>query len=76
MSKALHDFRGKLTTETSIALKAEMATNGGTEQDIVRQVMHEWAQRKIHAASVMSRLLLAEGVAGAPEGTSGQRRAR
>ncbi len=76
MTKALHDFRGKLTAETAVALKAELTTHGGTEQDIVRQVMHEWAAKKIHAASVMSRLLLAEGLTGEDEGTVGQRRAR
>lgn len=74
MSKALHDSRVKLTGETKCAINAEMETSGRTEQDIVRQVMHEWALEKIRKATVLARHVAAEGMAGELGGTRGHKR--
>lgn len=49
---------------------------GQDRQEIARAVLHEWAQRQIHAASVTHRLLQAEGLPGIDGGTAGNVGAR
>lgn len=74
MSAELKDYRGRITTETDCALEAISRATGQERQEIARQVLHEWALRQIHAASVMHRLLLSEGLSGIGEGISGNAR--
>lgn len=71
MSIELKDFRGRITAETDCALEAISRATSKERQEILREVMHEWALRQIHAASVMHRLLLAEGLRGIDGGISG-----
>ena len=71
MSIELKDFRGRITPEADCALEAMSRASGKERQEIAREVLHEWALRQIHAASVMHRLLLAEGLKGIDGGIAG-----
>lgn len=74
MSTPLKDFRGKVTAETDAVLEALNRTTGKDKSEIAREVLHRWASEQIHAASVMHRLLQAEGLPGIEDGAPGNRR--
>lgn len=71
MGIELKDFRGRITPETDCALEAEARSTGRDRQEIVREVMHIWALQKIHAANVMHKLLVGEGLPGIGSGMRG-----
>jgi|JI10StandDraft_1071094.scaffolds.fasta_scaffold749851_2 hypothetical protein len=71
MSLDLKDFRGKITTEADCVLEAQARVTGKDRQEIAREVLHAWALRQIDEATILGRLLRAEGVAGALEGLPG-----
>ena len=71
MSLDLKDFRGKITTEADCVLEAQARVTGKDRQEIAREVLHAWALRQIDEATILGRLLRAEGVAGASEGLPG-----
>ena len=71
MGIELKDFRGRITPETDAVLEGISRATGQDRQEIARAVLHEWAQRQIHAASVTHRLLQAEGLSGIDGGASG-----
>lgn len=73
MSAELKDFRGKITRETDVALEAEARVSGRDRADIAREILHSWAAKKIHEASVLSDLALAQGIAGTPRDRGRQR---
>lgn len=73
MACELKDFRGKITLESDCALEAESRASGKERQEIVREILHDWAVRRIDGASVLHRLLLAEGLSGIAEGVAGSR---
>lgn len=64
MSLDLKDFRGKITSLTWCWLEAEHRATGNDQSEIVRQILHEWAERKHRAAIEAQRLLQAEGTSG------------
>ena len=64
MSADLKDFRGKITTLTWCYLEAEHRASGEDQSEIVRGILHEWAERKHRAAIQAQRLLEAEGIGG------------
>ncbi len=70
----LKDFRGKITIEADCVLEAESRTTGRDRAEIVREILHEWALRRIEVHTVLQRLLRAEGLTGALEGIAGNRR--
>lgn len=74
MSQELIDLRAKITPEAHAALEAERRTTGADISEIVRGILHGWALQKIDAASVLHKLLLAEGLAGISHGNTGNRR--
>lgn len=71
MSAELRDFRGKITVEADIALESMAQAFKRDKSDIAREVLHNWALRKIMEANVMARRMRAEGIAGSEEGSSG-----
>lgn len=73
MAAELKDFRGKITEETFLALEAEARAFDRDRADIAREILHAWALRKIHEATVLSRLLRDEGIDSAGEGKAGMR---
>lgn len=68
MSLPLIDFRGKITTETHVALEALHRATGMERQEIARDVLHRWASEQLYAATVMQKLAAAEGVSAALPG--------
>lgn len=77
MGIELKDFRGKITPHADCMLEAESRSTGKERQEIVRDILHALALERIHGASVLHRLLLAEGlpgIAGGPSGSLGDRR--
>lgn len=74
MGLELKDFRGRITPETDAVLEGINRSTGRDKQEIARQVLHEWALRQIHAATVTHQLLLAEGLAGIGGGIRGSAR--
>lgn len=74
MSLELKDFRGRITPETDCALEAESRIGGKDKQEIVREILHGWAMRKVGEATVLHRLLHAEGLGGISSVTEGQPR--
>lgn len=71
MAAELRDFRGKITVETDIALEAMAQAFKRDKSDIVREILHNWALRKIMEANVLARRLKAEGIAGNGQGEAG-----
>lgn len=71
MSVELKDYRGRITAETDAVLEGLSRATGHDRQEIAREVLHEWALKQIHAATVTHRLLVAEGLGGIDGGTQG-----
>lgn len=71
MSADLQDFRGRITPETHCALEAVSRATGQDRQEIVRELLHKWAMDQVHAASVLHRLLQAQGLSGIVGGVEG-----
>jgi len=64
MSAELKDFRGKITGLAWCYLEAEHRTTGRDQSDIVREILHEWAELR-HRTNIEAQKLVAS------EGTSG-----
>jgi hypothetical protein len=68
MSLELRDCRAKVTIETDLVLDAESRALNLDKSEIVREVMHAWALNRIHASTVLHKLLCSEGLAGDHKG--------
>lgn len=64
MSLPLIDLRAKITAEAKAVLEAVHRETGKDHSEIVREVLSDWADRKIHAAIVLQQTLQREGIAG------------
>lgn len=62
MSAELRDFRGKITLESDLALDAMSRAFKRDKADIVREVLHNWALRKIMESRLLARELQSEGL--------------
>jgi hypothetical protein len=71
VSAELRDFRGKITVEADLALDSMAQAFKRDKSDIAREVLHNWALRKIMEANVLARRLKAEGLDGASQGNMG-----
>ena len=74
MGIELKDFRAKITPESDAVLEGISRATGQDRAEIARAVLHEWALKQIHAATVTHKLLQAEGLAGIDGGMRGQTR--
>lgn len=71
MSADLRDLRAKITVETDCALTATSRARGMDRSEIVREVLHVWAQQQIDAAMLLQKQLIAEGLLAARKGSGG-----
>lgn len=55
-------------------LEARAQVTGRERQEIVRDILHDWAVREIRTASIAHRYMLAEGLEGIDDGGSGKSR--
>jgi len=68
MSADLHDFRCRITPETTAVLEAVSRASGRDRCDLARDVLHVWALEKINEATLIQRLTRSEGGETAPKG--------
>lgn len=64
MSVDLKDFRGKITPLAWCYLEAESRASDRDQQEIVREILHVWAERRHKAGIEAEKLLQAEGLPG------------
>ena len=64
MSLDLRDFRGKITGLTWCYVEAEHRAGGQDQSEIVREILHAWAEQKHRAAIEARKLMEAEGISG------------
>lgn len=74
MSEPLKDLRTKISAETDAVLEAVSRHSGRDKTEIVREILHDWAQEEIGKASMMDKLLRAEGLPGIAQGIAGKSR--
>ena len=72
MSVPLQDHRTKITVETEAVLEAAHKATGRDMSAITREVLHQWAMKEIHAASVLHGILSREGLVAAAKGSEGK----
>ena len=60
----LKDFRGKISLLAYAYLEAESRTSNRDLQEVVREVLHQWAVDRHNAATVAQKLLRSEGFTG------------
>ncbi len=72
MSLPLIDLRAKVTPEADAVLEAIQRSTGKDKSEVVRDVLHSWAMKEIHASNVLHSILQREGITGAVEGSAGR----
>lgn len=73
MSLELIDLRAKVSRLGNVTLNARADALQIDKSELVRRIIDEWAEREVHGASLLMKALRAEGIAAAPQGTSGNR---
>lgn len=64
MAAELKDFRGKITDMTWCYLEAESRATGRDHSEIVRELLHEWAEQRHNVTIVAQKLMSREGSGG------------
>jgi hypothetical protein len=71
MATELFDLRAKITPEAHCALAAFARAHDIDKAEVVRDVLHAWAMKQIHGASMLGSYLRAQGLTGAADGIAG-----
>jgi predicted transcriptional regulator len=69
MSVELKTLKLRVTPETDVALEAVARAFGRDKAAVAREILHEWAAKKLHEHRVFHGLAQAEGLMGASAGT-------
>ena len=64
MSTAERDLRAKISARADQVLAGVAHARGCEKQEIVRQVLDEWAEKIVHECSVVARFTVGEGCKG------------
>lgn len=64
----LIDVRAKITEEANQVLEAIARAGNMDKAEVVRTVLHDWALREIHKATLIHRLTRREGTDAADQG--------
>jgi hypothetical protein len=62
MSTPLKDFRGSFDESSDMWLEIEAQALGIDKQTVVRQIVKEWAKKKVHAYKLATKRLQANGL--------------
>ncbi len=62
--EVLRDLRAKITPHADQVLAAVSMARGCDKQDLVRQILDEWADRVLHESTLVVRLAGREGKSG------------
>jgi hypothetical protein len=68
MAAELKDLRAKITALTWCFLESESRARGDDISEIVRQILSEWADERLHAHMEAQRLMASDGIAGSASG--------
>lgn len=71
MALELTDLRAKITVEAHCALTAYSRAHDIDRSEVVRDILHTWAVKQIHGATLLANCLRAKGVTGAVQGIAG-----
>lgn len=71
MAADLRDLRAKITPRIWCFLESESRATGKDISEIVREILGDWAEVRLHAHIEAQKLLTAEGEAAALRGKSG-----
>lgn len=64
MSLELKDLRAKITEETDIWLEVETQASGRERSEIVRDILHDIAIKRIGAANLLCKRMQEKGLSG------------
>lgn len=70
VSIELLDLRAKITPEADCVLAAVSRASGTDRSEIVRDILHRWALKRMHAATVLACQMKAKGITAANQGIS------
>ena len=68
MSLELIDLRAKISPEADCVLAAVSRSSGTDRSEIVRDILHRWALKRMHAATVLALQMKAKGITAANQG--------
>lgn len=68
MSDDMLDVRTKLCPRTHAVLTAISKANGKELAELLREITDEWAEHKVHEATLVQRLIRGEGGSVEPKG--------
>lgn len=63
---AERDLRAKISARADQVLAGVAHARGCEKQEIVRQILDEWAEKVLHECTVVARFATGEGCAGRP----------
>lgn len=68
MSDPLRDLRAKITTRTWCFLESESRATGRDISELVREILSDWSEVRLHAYIEARKLMASEGDAGSASG--------